>query len=141
MGWSGKTGTVVAGQCARNGDGSYSAVDATAAILEVTSWDANANAKVASYGHSESAGFDVTCTGTKSVSGTIEVKLQSSLALVPGVVYSFVLRNAAITLAGMGCISGIPVSTKIDGGDPVSATYNWTSNGAWTFSTGTGVDG
>ena len=141
MGWSGKNGEVLYGAAVHAVDGTYTAGTATTTLLEVTNWNADGKFRVHTYGCSGSAGYQITCVGTGSVTGDIEVKLQSSLTLNPGKCYSMILRNAAVTLTGRGTIEGAPVSTRIDGGDPVSATYRFQSDGAWMFAAGTGTDG
>lgn len=141
MGWSGKTGSVQAGLGTRNAStGVYSFVTATS-VLEVLSWDADGKAKVFGYGHSESAGFEDAVVGTKSLSGSIEVKTQRGSTLLPGGVYTMILSNAAVVLSGVGVIESVPISTKIDGGEPVSCTYRWRSKGVWLTSAGSGSDG
>jgi hypothetical protein len=141
MGWSGKTGSVQAGLGTRNVNTGVYTYAAQVPILEVLSWDADAKARVTGYGHSESAGFEDAVVGTKSLSGSIEVKVQKGSILSPGGVYAMTLRNAAVVLTGVGVIESAPISTKIDGGDPVSCTYRWRSKGAWIISAGTGIDG
>lgn len=141
MGWSGKTGKVYYGLCARTALGAYTPATPSTVLCEVLSWDADADEEIDAYGHSESSGFRDTCIGTQGVKGTVELKLQGSLPMTPGKVYSLLLQNAAISLSGMAVFDGVPISTKINGGQAVSATYRFQSKLAWVFAAGTGLDG
>lgn len=140
MGWSGKTGKVYAIAAIRSATGGWNASTPSTEVAEVVGWNADGKFRVHTYGHSDSDGFQDALAGTGSVTGDIEVKLQSGLTLSPGLAYGVKLENAAVTLSGIAMIESIPVATRIDGGDPVSATYRFQSHGAWTFGAGTGTD-
>lgn len=143
MGWSGKNGKVYKGATTRTSDSRYIASgDVTTALAEVTAWDAEGHSRLDVYGHSDSLGFEDTCSGTEGVTGTVALKvINVSTLLLPGKIYQLKLESAAITLTGLATLSAVPVSTQIDGGQAVSATYRFQSKGVWIYGAGTGSDG
>ena len=146
MGFSGKTG--IAQWRATSGtpraDGTYLPDPAgdTTNFAEVVGWHLEYAVRLTSYPHSESDGFDDIAIGSKALRGTIEVRLQCALLpVLAGDIVNLSLYNAAIYWDGQAVIESTPIATKIDGGDPVSATYRWRSKGQWTHVSGDADDG
>lgn len=137
MAWSGKTGTVTVDET----NSSFEPAGQPAPVLEVTSWTADNKARLTSFPHSDSALFDDVAIGSYSLQGTIEVKLQKGFQMTAGDVMQMVLANAAVTLSGLAVIESMPISTRIQGGQAVSAVYHWRSKLAWVYAEGTGLDG
>jgi hypothetical protein len=139
MAWSGKTGQVYVKFCDQNQiTGNWYEISADDILVaEVTAWDAEFTSNVAQFGSSDSEGWMTACNGTNSVSGTIEVKSQLTWNLSAGLAVSLILSNAAVQFEGNAMIVGNAVSTKIDGGEPVSQTYRFVGNGPWTAGDGT----
>jgi hypothetical protein len=120
-------------------------------FLEVLSWYVETKQNLTSFPHGDSQQWDDLAIGSMSLSGAIEVKLIDALTgdatpmrelpFTPAKVVQLVLQNAVVTLTGAAAIESTPISTKIDGGEPVSATYRFRSKLAWSVSGGTGYDG
>lgn len=143
MGWSGNSGKVAMGVQTRNiSTGAYTSGGASQYVLEVVSWEYEERVRVTGYSHSESAGSEDVVGGTWSASGTVEVKLDKGQALTwgAGQVVDMTLYNAVIILNGLAILEAIPISTRIDGGEPVSSTYRWRSKLGWTATDGDGID-
>jgi hypothetical protein len=142
MGWSGKTGFVQMADTTRNtATGIFEPDGNLEDILEVTNWTADETSKITGYGHSESEGTEDVVAGTCAFRGTIEVKLQPDVHIRAGRVYDMQLTSPVVVLSGLGIMESVPIDVKIDGGDPVSATYRWRSKLKWTVADGDGDDG
>ena len=157
MGWSGKSGTVTIQDTTKGLDGVYDVTGSEGQVAEVTQWEIEDKAKLTSYSHSDSGGFDDVCVGTYSITGSFDLKLKYMGAvgsgtdgldvadlgfpLYAGSVVWLDLNSAAIGVSGYGVIESLPISVKVDGGEPISATYRFRSKGPWVYLNGTGDDG
>jgi hypothetical protein len=166
MAWSGITGTAKwTNMVKATADAAYEAgelidgqvVTATQnSFAEVVGWTAELKQQLTSYAHGDSSQFDDVAIGSKSLTGTVEVKVQGygnliingnlvpslnplDLILYGDAVVQLELGNAAITLYGTAVLESTPISTRIDGGEPISATYNWRSKGPWDMGDGTHI--
>ena len=149
MGFSGKTGTVGWSALTRNFDdpkGLYEHVDdeESGDISEVVGWTAEYAVRLTSYPHSESEGWDDVAIGSRSFRGTVDIKLRTEEPLWSLKYYGVVslhLENAAVSFVGQAVIESMPFSTKIEGGEPVSASFRWRSKLEWYMPAGSGDDG
>lgn len=119
-GISGKDGTATAGG---------------SAFFCVTKWTFDEQCAVAKFNSNCTSGYKAAVAGSLDGKGTIEVKLDpatgipfhagQSVALVLNVTSSDFIQVPAV-------ISGAPIECDIDNGEPVSITYAFEANGAWT---------
>jgi len=123
MALSGKYGTVY-----KNG---------VALVTEVIRWEATPTGFKREYGHDKSGGWQDVCYGTKRLEGTIEVKCRAD-----GVdfgacnfyeldLYPLGSENGT-PMNGYAGIDATPLVVNVENGEPISATYRWSSKGPWT---------
>ena len=111
---SGKGGTVLA-----------ESVDLT----EVVKWSLDPSVSVAKYNSNKTNGHKRGVAGVADTNGTIEVKVgENGLELRPGqevgLVLKFTKTKVAYTIE-KAIIAGAPIEVDIDGGEVISATYNF----------------
>lgn len=125
MGLSGKDGAVLVG---------------ATALAEITQWSATKSSDIDNYASSSSAGYQVNVEGTKRMSGSITMKLNTSTpqigispVIVEGTSYTLNLKIDATRIYVVPArLSDISLDVVVDGGPAVVLTANFQSNGAWT---------
>lgn len=135
MGWSGRNGKAL-WQATTTTRGVTKPYGAAANVAEVVGWYAETRAQLTSYPHSESGGCDDVSIGSKSVVGTVDVKLTECVPFAAGTIVKLFLYSAAIHLSGLAVIESTPIGVRVDGGEPIVASYRFRSKLPWTAHTG-----
>lgn len=103
-------------------------------ICDVTKWTVELTADVNKYASNCTDGFKRTVPGNSDWKGTIEVKVtpDTKLQFLPGAEANVTLElGGGNTISGPVVIASVPTEVDIDGGAPVSVTYNFEGDGAY----------
>ena len=106
--------------------------------IEVTKWTFDMKAAVSKWGSNSSSGFKKAVAGTKDGSGTIEVKIDTggTMDAVAGASATLLLHtddSGSNYYSVPAVIASCATECDIDDGTALSATYNFESNGEWTY--------
>lgn len=116
---SGKAGTVKVGGTA---------------VLEVTKWTFEPSANISKYASNNTNGHKKAVAGVRDGKGTIETKVDSVL-WTAGQSVTLVLHvdgGSTDKITVPAVIATTPINVDIDNGEPISATYTFEADGAWT---------
>lgn len=103
-------------------------------VVEVTKWTFEPSAIVHKYASNNTAGHKAAVAGVRDGKGTIETKVSTATLWTAGQSVTLVLQGptSSDTISVPAVIATTPVNVDIDNGEPVSATYTFEANGAWT---------
>lgn len=106
-------------------------------VCEVTKWTFDPTSAISKYASNKTGGYKKAVPGVFDGKGTVEIKLDETTGmdfLVGATPTLFLHVNASGNdyYEVPAAISGAPIECDIDGGEVISVTYNFETNGAWT---------
>lgn len=116
---------------------SGSAYKGTAKVCDLGQWTADLKVDLTKYASNCTGGFKRTIQGNHDWSGSIEVWVtpNSKLQFQPGGEYTVRLElDDGNSIEGPIVVGNVPVSVSVKDGTPVSVTYNFEGDGAYTLS-------
>lgn len=103
---------------------------------QVLRFEVTPSAFKSEYGHDKSYGWQDLVYGIKRLEGTIEVRIgEAGMSLAPGQIVLLVLYPFGVAcgrhFVGYAGVDSWPLSVNVERGEPVSATYRFSSKGKW----------
>jgi hypothetical protein len=102
---------------------------------KVTKWEATIEADKHSFGYDGCNGWKATVAGNRVVTGTVTLKLEGDVT--PASVLSLdevnlTLSCGGLSLGGKAIVHSCKVACNVDTGEPVEATFDFTSTESWS---------
>lgn len=108
---------------------------ASGAVNEVTKFTMSSKAHVGKWGSNLSAGHKKALAGVRERTGTVEFKVPEggSAEMEDGDEVTLTLKpDGSASVSGLAVIEEVSIEVDVDTGDPISGSFTWHANGAWS---------